>query len=172
MKKHKSEQSYLRDWIYGGVDGVVTTFAVVAGVAGGRLSTFVVLILGFANLIADGFSMAVSNYLGTKSELERMESQQLGGEREKSPLRASFYTFCSFVMFGLAPLIPYIFWMQNPFFLSCVMTGVVFFIIGSGKSFWTKKSWIYSGLETFVIGSIAAGLAYLVAYLLRVSIAY
>lgn len=62
--------SYLRDFIYGAIDGTVTTFAVVSGVAGARLSNKVVIILGLANLIADGFSMAVSNYLGTRAEHE------------------------------------------------------------------------------------------------------
>lgn len=62
----------LGDFILGGVDGVVTTFAVVAGSAGGRLPATVVIILGLANLVADGFSMAVSNYLATKSRLEQV----------------------------------------------------------------------------------------------------
>jgi len=66
-------QSYLRDFIYGGVDGSITTFAVVSGVAGAGLASGVVIILGAANLIADGFSMAVSNYLGTRAERERIE---------------------------------------------------------------------------------------------------
>lgn len=61
---------YLSDMVYGASDGIVTTFAVVAGVAGASLSTAVVLILGFANLIADGLSMAIGNYLGTKSQIE------------------------------------------------------------------------------------------------------
>jgi VIT1/CCC1 family predicted Fe2+/Mn2+ transporter len=64
------KHNYLRDWIYGGIDGAVTTFAVVTGVAGAQLSTWVILALGFANLFADGFSMAASNYLGTKAELD------------------------------------------------------------------------------------------------------
>jgi vacuolar iron transporter family protein len=62
--------SYLRDWVYGGIDGAITTFAIVAGVVGAELSTRVVLILGVANLVADGFSMAASNYSGTKTEHE------------------------------------------------------------------------------------------------------
>ena len=57
----------LGDFVLGGVDGVVTTFAVVAGSAGGRLSVAAVIILGLANLAADGFSMGISNYLGTRS---------------------------------------------------------------------------------------------------------
>jgi VIT1/CCC1 family predicted Fe2+/Mn2+ transporter len=67
-----SRPSFLRDWIYGGIDGVVTTFAVVSGVAGARLSSRIVLILGFANLLADGFSMAAANFLGTRAEREEL----------------------------------------------------------------------------------------------------
>ncbi len=65
--------SYLRDWVYGGIDGAVTTFAVVAGVIGASLSPKVVLIIGAANILADGFSMAASNYLGTKTEHDERE---------------------------------------------------------------------------------------------------
>jgi len=60
--------NYLRDWIYGGIDGVVTTFAIVTGVVGADLPAAVVLVLGFANLLADGFAMGASNYSGTKAE--------------------------------------------------------------------------------------------------------
>lgn len=63
--------SFLKDFIYGAIDGAVTTFAIVAGVAGAGLSSGVVIVLGVANLIADGFSMAVSNYLGTRAELQQ-----------------------------------------------------------------------------------------------------
>lgn len=63
-------QSYLRDWVYGGIDGTVTTFALVAGVVGAHLASRVILILGGANLIADGFAMAASNYLATRAEHE------------------------------------------------------------------------------------------------------
>jgi len=60
----------------GGVDGVVTTFAVVAGSAGGQLASTIVIILGIANLIADGFSMAVSNYLGTRTRQEEVRQSR------------------------------------------------------------------------------------------------
>lgn len=63
----------LEDFVYGATDGAVTTFAVVAGVVGASLSPAIVLILGFANLFADGFSMAVGNYLATRSQREYIE---------------------------------------------------------------------------------------------------
>ena len=66
--------SYLRDWVYGGIDGSVTTFAIVTGVGGASLSHRIILILGVANLLADGFSMAASNYLGTRTELQEAEA--------------------------------------------------------------------------------------------------
>jgi VIT1/CCC1 family predicted Fe2+/Mn2+ transporter len=65
--------SYLHDFIYGAVDGAVTTFAVVAGVAGASLDETVVIILGAANLVADGFSMAASNFLGSRAERQQRE---------------------------------------------------------------------------------------------------
>jgi len=70
------EHSYLRDFVYGAIDGAVTTFAVVCGVAGAGLSTEVVIILGIANLIADGFSMAVGNLLGTRADQQLREKAQ------------------------------------------------------------------------------------------------
>ena len=62
------ESLYLKDFVYGAIDGAVTTFAVVAGVAGAGLPAGIIIILGFANLLADGFSMAISNFLGTRAE--------------------------------------------------------------------------------------------------------
>jgi len=73
--------SYLSDFIYGAIDGAVTTFAVVAGAAGADLDDTVVIILGGANLIADGFSMAVSNYLGSRAE--RQQRQRARREEER-----------------------------------------------------------------------------------------
>jgi vacuolar iron transporter family protein len=64
------QQSYLRDFVYGSIDGAVTTFAVVSGVIGAELDSVVIIILGLANLLADGFSMAVSNYLATKADAQ------------------------------------------------------------------------------------------------------
>lgn len=68
----KPPYNWLPDFVYGGIDGSITAFAVVAGVVGAGLSTPVILILGFANLFADGFSMAVGKYSSDKAELERI----------------------------------------------------------------------------------------------------
>ena len=77
---NKPVHGYLGDAVLGAIDGCVTTFAIVAGAVGAGFSGGVVVILGFANLIADGFSMAASNYLGAKSERERIDKVRLTEE--------------------------------------------------------------------------------------------
>jgi VIT1/CCC1 family predicted Fe2+/Mn2+ transporter len=218
------KHNYLRDWIYGGIDGSVTTFAVVSGVVGAQLQIRVILILGFANLLADGFSMAASNFLGTRAEqddyrrLEAMEYRHIEkypeGEKEevrqiyrdkgfegedleravelitsdkdrwvktmlseeyglpseiRSPWKAATATFVSFSICGLVPLFPYLGFAEasNSFLYASVFTGATFFLIGSFKSMWSTSSWFRSGMETLVVGSLAASAAYFVGVLLR-----
>ena len=92
--------NYLRDWIYGGIDGSVTTFAVVTGVVGAQLPARIIVIMGFANLLADGFSMAASNFLGTKAEhddIKRLAAVErrhieIAPEGEREEVRQSFST--------------------------------------------------------------------------------
>lgn len=89
----KNKNSYVSDWILGGIDGAVTTFAIVAGVVGAAMEWQVIIILGLANLLADGFSMAASNYSAVKSDADdvkrlwAMEKQHIrdvpDGEREE-----------------------------------------------------------------------------------------
>jgi vacuolar iron transporter family protein len=82
IKKHihhheeeKGSGEYIGSAVYGAIDGIVTTFAIVSGVVGAQLSSGVILILGFANLLADGFSMAAGQYLSTKSERDYIDQE-------------------------------------------------------------------------------------------------
>src|SRR5688572_11823702 len=67
------DKSYIPEFVYGGIDGAITTFAVVAGAAGANLSVSIVIILGMANLIADGFSMSIGNFFSTQSERDNYD---------------------------------------------------------------------------------------------------
>lgn len=218
-------ESPLGDFVLGGVDGVVTTFAVVAGSAGGGLSVTTVIILGLANLAADGFSMGISNYLGTRSrqqevaqaradenwqlqanpEGERQEIRQIfarkgleGGtldqvvdaitsdervwvdtmmaeelklsEISARPGRAALYTFVAFVLCGFVPLLPFIVGLgpfERMFAVSTSLAAATFFILGIGKGMVLRVPPLRSGLQTLLIGSVAAGLAYGMGFGLR-----
>jgi VIT1/CCC1 family predicted Fe2+/Mn2+ transporter len=70
------QQKYLGEFVYGGMDGGVTTFAVVAGAAGAHLDNSVIIILGLANLLADGFSMSVGSYLSKKAEIQHYQKHR------------------------------------------------------------------------------------------------
>ena len=76
MKKHQKGGRYIKDMVYGANDGIITTFAVVAGVVGGGLAEITIILLGIVNLLADGFAMAASDYLSSKSESEFYERER------------------------------------------------------------------------------------------------
>lgn len=131
--------SYLADAVLGGIDGCVTTFAVVAGSVGAQFSATVMLTLGFANLVADGFSMAGSNY-----------------------------TFASFLLVGLVPLLPFVSEsMAHRFWASAAATAAAFLAVGMMKGRALGRSILRSGFETLGIGGCAAALAYVLGAALR-----
>jgi vacuolar iron transporter family protein len=224
----KPTPSYLHDFIYGAIDGAVTTFAVVAGVQGAKLDETIVIILGVANLIADGFSMAVSNYLGSRAERQRRErarreeerhirevpegereeirqifaakgfqgddldrvvdvitsdpklwaetmmSEELGFPRaDPNEVRAALSTLMAFVTVGFLPLMVFVYdvagigQVENAFAWSAAMTGVAFFVVGALKSRFVDQTWWRSGLETLIVGGLAAALAYAAGALLQ-----
>lgn len=122
MDIHKMLKNYLPQMVYGAVDGTVTTFAVVAGATGGDLSSKTIIILGLANLFADGASMSISAYLAAKSE-------KVG---KKTPLSIALWTLVAFIIIGFIPLVPYVFDVGS-FQMSCLVTGIAFFGIGVSK---------------------------------------
>jgi vacuolar iron transporter family protein len=152
---------YVRELIYGANDGIVTTFAVVAGVAGGGLSLRVVLIVGAANLFADGMSMAIGNYLSIRAHESVLEAESLP-EEETFPVRHAFATFVAFVVAGVIPLIPYALPLLtiDRFALSTALTFLALFCVGASRGWIANVRWATAGLEMFGLGSIVAALAY------------
>jgi vacuolar iron transporter family protein len=228
-KLHGSQHSnHVGDFVFGAIDGTVTTFAIVAGVAGAQLSAHIVVVLGIANLLADGFAMAVGNFLSIRSEQERyareyarekwevenipdlekkeiediyrnkgftgealklavdtitannerwvetMMREELGLAQEiRSPWRGSIITYTAFIGIGFIPLISYLAALILPslspftFEISIGLTGLALFFIGAIKTIVVQRPLMRSGLETFLMGGLAAILAYAVGYMLR-----
>lgn len=171
IKQHFED--YLSEFVYGGIDGAVTTFAVVAGATGARFDIKIILVLGFANLIADGFSMSVGSYLSKKSEIELMVKRGESVKDEPSPIINGLTTYLSFFLFGLVPLMAYVveylfnFGGENVFLVSILSTGVAFSAIGLLKSRVAKTPVARAIAETVSLGLIAAVLAYVLGDLLE-----
>jgi vacuolar iron transporter family protein len=148
---------YLPDLIFGASDGIITTLAVVSGVVGASLSTTVILILGFANLIADGFSMGASNVLARRSDARN--------DAQPSLIAATGHgvaTTLGFVAAGLVPLLAYLVPWFGParFEAATVLALLTLFAVGASRAIFTRLSWLLSGLEMLAIGALAAAVAY------------
>ncbi len=163
-------QHYLRDLVYGANDGIITTFAVVGGVAGGGLTPKAVLIVGTANLFADGLSMGVGNYLGIRS-LESARAAEGLPEEESSPARHGAATLIAFMIAGAIPLLPYAVSMPDAARVSALFTGGALFFVGALRSLITIDRWWFAGAEMLGLGAIVAAAAYFsgaaVGWLLR-----
>lgn len=164
---------YMAEVIYGANDGIITTFAVVAGVVGATLDPAIVLILGFANLLADGFSMGASNYLSQRSSLEYQQTRH-GAEGGRPPMFTAGTTFLAFLFAGWTPLLPYILALEFEWFLTGNTTFVIsltaaalaFFLVGASRSLVTDRPWYKAGGEMLTVGMLAAGVAFTVGSLL------
>ncbi len=164
---------YLKAIVFGANDGIVTTFAVVAGVAGAGLSPSVIIILGIANMVADGISMAVGDFLGERSEWQ-LEHQRHGTKIPARLWMSGLLTFGAFVTAGSLPLMPYFLrWiglpvpLENQFGLSIIATACTLFAVGSMRSIILHRVWWKNGLEMLFVGSIAASAAYVLGVLIE-----
>lgn len=230
MLKNKSNQEkeahhysdYLSEFVYGGIDGCVTTFGVVAGSVGAGLESSVIIILGIANLLADGFAMSIGSYLSTKSAIDNFQKQKqkisqkiesefeavknrikdileakgiqgelleqnvacycqnkalmtetlliedLGSENQfKVPFRVASATYVSFILIGLIPLLSYLIYFftaltLNLFLVSSIFTAIGFIIVGWLKAYVNQTMILKGVIETLLLGTVAALLAYYV----------
>lgn len=231
---HQQGGGMLKPVIFGGLDGILTSFAIVAGAAGGRLDPSVVLILGFSNIFADALSMGVGEFLSSKAENEWILSERRREEWEfenypegeieemieiyesrgmssedaklvintmakykdffvdvmmtqelelqcpeegylKENFREGVVMFSSFATFGAMPLLGYVIipaafpdlGSDYLFACACIVTGMVLFLMGSVKSFFSTQHWFRAGVETLSLGGACATLAYTIGQVLQ-----
>ncbi|MDD5103491.1 MAG: VIT1/CCC1 transporter family protein [Candidatus Peribacteraceae bacterium] len=218
-------REHIQGIVLGGNDGIVTTFAVVAGTVGAHLSSVIVIILGIANLLADGISMGAGVYLSLKSERDRYvrlrkeeaqeteddpdiereevrrafrakgftgdllenvvttitadkerwvdtmmhEEHGLVGSEHDRPLLKGLMTFCSFVIFGAIPLIPYLLPLPDTmrFGAALVSTIAALLLLGITRSITTRERIFKGPLEIVSVGLLCAAVAYGVGAALR-----
>lgn len=160
---------HIGDLVFGANDGIITTFAVVSGVTGASLNPRVAIILGFANLLADGFAMGAGNYLGMRSQ-QQLEKHTTGHVKEGHvhAVGHGAAIFLAFVAAGSVPLLPLLFAAgEHSFAASCAATGIILFVVGSLRTRVTRGRWFISGLEMLLVGAVAAAVSYGVGHLMR-----
>jgi VIT1/CCC1 family predicted Fe2+/Mn2+ transporter len=151
---------YIRDLVYGANDGLITTFAVVSGVAGGSLAVAAVVIIGAANLVADGISMGVGNFLSIRADERAREAAGLP-EQEAFPWKHAVATLCAFVGAGVIPLLPYLVpYVERRLLWSSASTFAALFALGASRATVTSDRWWRSGLETLLLGDVVGAAAY------------
>jgi VIT1/CCC1 family predicted Fe2+/Mn2+ transporter len=162
-------RALIGDVVFGANDGLITTFAVVSSVTGAELGAPVALVLGLANLLADGISMGAGDYLGRRSEAQARANHE--GEEEPGrwvPAVHGAVIFGSFVAVGAVPLLPYLVLDSDEAFpLAAAFTVVTLFVVGAARTRVTGARWLTAGLEMLVIGSVAAVVAFAVGFGLR-----
>ncbi len=154
---------YIRDIVYGANDGIITTFAVVAGVIGANLEPKIVLVIGMASLLADGFSMAASDFLASRSHraMVEVDGGNNDGEDRFAPAIGAGFTLFAFIIAGILPLLPYLFPVNGRhFFTASMMTGAALFVTGVLRTLVTRRRPLLAGVEMVGIGGIAALLAF------------
>lgn len=229
-EKHSNMPDKLKSIVYGGLDGIITTFAVVSGATGGGFGIEVILVLGFSNMFADGLSMGVGDALSTKAEnaailkerarekwelenykegeikemveiyeekgmsrqdaeivvrtmakyedffVDQMMVDELGmtvPDEDDNPWWDGLVTFCSFVFFGVFPLLAYACTVgsnleeRTLFGISCGLTLFMLFVLGALKSFFTAQSWWIGGCEIMIFGGITAFVSFLIGWFIE-----
>ena len=161
---------YLSEFVYGGIDGIVTTFAVVAASVGAGLDSSVIIILGMANLVADGFSMGISAYLAEKSDAAVSDKET---DDAHYPKKVGLVTFVSFLVVGFIPVMIYVFdftfklGIDNLFEYSLALAAAGFAFIGWLKSYVAKENKLIAIFETLALGAVASGVAYYIGDVLE-----
>lgn len=224
VESHDEAGQYIKTVVFGGLDGIITSFSLVSAALGGGFTWQVVLVMGIANLLGDAFGMGAGEYLSSKShrdfilserDRERWEyrnykegevkemvnifhkrgmsrsdaelvinkmaeyedffidvmiTEELGltlpEEDDTAFLKDAFIMFASFAIFGFIPLLPYCLGPLNILseetisYLAIAATGVALFTLGSLKSISTRTAWYKEGMESLVVGSLCALVAY------------
>ena len=120
-----------------------------------------VLIIGVANLAADGLSMGIGNYLAIRAREHAREADDLP-EEESQPARHGLATFLAFIVAGAIPLVPYAANVRAPLrgWSSTALTLVALFALGAARGLVTNRRWWRPGLEVLALGSLAGAAAY------------
>ena len=158
--------NYFKNIIYGGIDGIITMFNIIAGIKGGGLKYYVILIVGVAALFSDAVSMGFSSFLSEKAHNIFLKEKGKKQENENdNEYLHGLTTFMSFIIFGSIPLITYLLTknINNSFMITVFSTVFSLFILGIFQSYYTQQIWYVASFSLIFYGLIAAFISYTIA---------
>lgn len=147
---------YIRNFIFGVEDGMVSTVGILSGVAAADVSRAAILVIGVVQIFVGGFSMAVGSYLSEHSAEEYIKGDEA---THRHPLQAAVIMFSSYFISGFIPLFPYLISQGvRGFWYSIIASLIALFILGVSSAYFFGTAKIKSGVKMLVIGGIAIGI--------------
>lgn len=157
-------EQFLPEFVYGAIDGTITTFAIVAGAIGAGLGRNAVLAIGVASVIADGYSMGVSSYLSESARYDQQRDKPPEERTAHTPIASGAVTFVSFVTIGILPLLPFLITPKvtdSVKTISLLVALCSFAAVGYLRGFVTSvSSPLQTSMESLLIGGSAALISY------------
>lgn len=158
--------SLLRASVLGGVDGIITSFAIASSSHAGGLASKVVFVVGFSSLLADGLSMGISEYVSSSGAEARREKDDGGSTRRTSTLLLGLSCFLSFVVSGTVPISTYL--LSNGNLLSCAsFSAVCLVLLGAARTFVSGEPLLWGVFQTLSLGSLAGLASFGMGFLLE-----
>lgn len=148
-----TEASYLRNFVFGVEDSLVSTVGLLSGVVVAGVSQKVVFMTGIVLIFVEAFSMAVGSFISEYSAENYVDKSEVS--KRKSVI-GSIIMFFSYFIFGFVPLIPYIlFSINNAFFYSIIFSLITLFLLGIISSHISHTNILRGGIRTAFIGGLA-----------------
>jgi VIT1/CCC1 family predicted Fe2+/Mn2+ transporter len=156
---------YVRNFIFGAEDSLVSTVGLLAGIVSAGVAQKEVIVTGIVLICIEAFSMSVGSFL---SERTTEESSVDYKPQESNTVLASVIMFVSYLLCGLIPLFPYLFFPVNQAFVwSIAVSLIALFVLGFVSAKILKTRIMKSALRMLVIGGLAIGLGVIVGIILK-----
>jgi len=162
MEKLRVEAENVHDIMFGSMDGMISTLAVISGVAGATSNNFIVLVAGLSALLAEAISMGFSSYMSDKLREGILATKKI--RDSEKPLDESVTILVATLVGGGVILLPFILSINQALLWSVVFAGFLLFGMGSQFSKLAKRSALLGGIETMTFGMFAAAITYMVGY--------
>lgn len=160
-RNKKTTELFVRNFIFGVEDSLVSTVGFVSGIATGGLSKGNIFLAGMVLICVEAFSMGVGSYLSEDSAEQFVEKKK---DKTNNTIFAAIIMFISYFICGMIPLSPYILLPINQAFpLSNIFSLIALFLLGSLSARYFKRNWLIHGIKMMVIGGMAIGAGIVVA---------